>query len=255
MENLVGDAKSDLIVPQAPFGDLAAANAPGGAWAPKRTARCTARQPGAGGAAGDPAGAARPLPSLRASIGRLVTRKVDRLSCVRFGPARDPAPVRLIGERVGLRTGDGRLLVTVTGTGRVVAEHVRVAPGEASVLDGITPARVRAAPGGAAENGRGEDVLRARPVAEAFITGAAAAGHTRRNPSGQPNTLRAAHGEEVFGAALGRAVAFGRRAPPTCAPPGRRRGTADRRAAGDALVLELRVVRRPPSAYAIGGLS
>ena len=26
-----------------------------------------------------------PLPSLRASTGKLVTRKVDRLSCVRFG--------------------------------------------------------------------------------------------------------------------------------------------------------------------------
>ena len=42
-----------------------------------------------------------PLPSLRASIGRQVTRKVDRLSCVRFGSARYSVPVRLIGERSG----------------------------------------------------------------------------------------------------------------------------------------------------------
>ena len=58
-----------------------------------------------------------------------MTRKVDRLSCVRFGSARYSVPVRLIGEQVGLRTDDGRLLVIMTGTGEVVAEHVLVAPG------------------------------------------------------------------------------------------------------------------------------
>ena len=48
-------------------------------------------------------------------------------------------------------------------------------------------------------------------VAEAFITGAAAAGHTRLGPElAELNTLRAAHGEQVFGAALSRAVAYGR---------------------------------------------
>src|SRR5205814_4625955 len=76
-----------------------------------------------------------PLPSLRASIGRQVTRKVDRLSCVRFASARYSVPVRLIGETVRLRTDDGRLLVIMTAAGVVVAEHVLVAPGEASVRD------------------------------------------------------------------------------------------------------------------------
>jgi glycine/D-amino acid oxidase-like deaminating enzyme len=75
------------------------------------------------------------LPALRASVGRLVMRKVDRLSCVRFGSARYSVPMRLIGESVGVRPDDGRLLVVVTGTGEVVAEHTLVAPGEASVLD------------------------------------------------------------------------------------------------------------------------
>ena len=56
-------------------------------------------------------------------------RKVDRLSCVRFGSARYSVPVRLIGTKVGVRTGDGRLLVVVTATGEIVAEHVLVAPG------------------------------------------------------------------------------------------------------------------------------
>ena len=56
-----------------------------------------------------------PLPSLRAGIGKMVTRKVDRLSCVRFASARYSVPVRLIGTEVRLRTDDGRLLVIMTG--------------------------------------------------------------------------------------------------------------------------------------------
>jgi hypothetical protein len=96
------------------------------------------------------------------------------------------------------------------------------------------------------------------PVAEAFITGAAAAGHTRLGPElAELNTLRAAHGEDAFGAALGRAVAFGRwRAADVRSILAAGPGTADPRPAGDALVLKLPVVPvRPLSHYAIGGLS
>ena len=38
-----------------------------------------------------------PLPSLRAQIGKVVTRKVDRLSCVRFGSARYSVPTAHVG--------------------------------------------------------------------------------------------------------------------------------------------------------------
>ena len=49
------------------------------------------------------------------------------------------------------------------------------------------------------------------PTAEAFITGAAAAGNTRLGPElVELNTLAAAHGERAFLDALARAVAFGR---------------------------------------------
>ena len=83
VENLVGYAKSDLMVPQAPFGDLAAANAAAAAWC--------AEVNGAVHSEICAVPAERlvierellaPLPSLRASIGRRVIRKVDRLSCV-----------------------------------------------------------------------------------------------------------------------------------------------------------------------------
>jgi hypothetical protein len=86
VEHLVGYAKSDLIVPQAPFGDLAAANAAAAAWCAEVNGAVHSE------ICAVPAGRLvierellGPLPSLRASIGRQVTRKVDRLSCVRFG--------------------------------------------------------------------------------------------------------------------------------------------------------------------------
>ena len=147
-------------------------------------------------------------------------RKVDRLSCVRFGSARYSVPVRLIGTQVGVRTDDGRLLVIMTGTGQVVAEHILVAPGEASVLDehygGPRPAPRRAVrPKTAAEKA----FCALGPVAEAFITGAAAAGHTRLGPElAELNTLRAAHGDDASSprwAGLWHSAAG---APPTSAP-------------------------------------
>ena len=89
VENLVGYAKADLMVPQAPFGDLAAANAAAAAWC--------AEVNGAVHSEICAVPAERlvierellaPLPSLRASIGRHVSRKVDRLSCVLPHPQR-----------------------------------------------------------------------------------------------------------------------------------------------------------------------
>ena len=124
----------------------------------------------------------------------------------------------------------------VPAAGQVVAEHVLVAPGEASVRDehygGLRPMPRRAVrPRTAAEKA----FCALGPVAEAFITGAAAAGHTRLGPElAELNTLRAAHGEEAFGAALDRAVAFGRwRAADVRSIQAAGPGTADPRPAGD----------------------
>jgi transposase len=260
VENLVGYAKTDLMIPQAPFGDLAEANAAAAAWCTEVNAAVhseicavpaerlvTERE------------LLAPLPSLRASVGRLVTRKVDRLSCVRFGSARYSVPVRLIGQQVGLRTDDGRLLVIITAAGDVAAEHILVAPGEASVRDehygGPRPAPRRAVrPKTAAE----KQFCALGPVAEAFITGAAAAGSTRLGSDlAELNTLRAAHGDAQFLAALDRAVAFGRwRATDVRSILAAGSGTADPRPAGDALILDLPAVPvRPLSDYAIGALS
>jgi len=262
VEHLVGYAKADLLVPQAPFGGLAAANGAAAQWCAEVNGvthseicavpaeRLVIERELLG-----------PLPSLRASIGRLVTRKVDRLSCARFASARYSVPTRLIGESVGLRTDDGRLLVIVTATGEVVAEHVLVAPGEASVRDehygGPRPDTPRRAvrPKTQAE----KQFCALGPVAEAFITGAAASGATRLPAElAELNTLRAAHGDEQFLAALDRAVAFCRwRAADVRSILAAGAGVPEPGvAAGDALTLDLPAVPvRALADYAIGAPS
>ena len=256
VENLVGYAKADLMVPLAPFGDLAAANEAAAAWCDEVNAAVHSE------ICAIPAERLvierelmSELPSLRPSIGKMTTRKVDRLSCVRFASARYSVPVRLIGTQVKLRTDDGRLLVIMTGDGTVVAEHFLVPPGEASVRDDHyggprpdTPARA-VRPRTAAER----EFCALGPVAEAFITGAAAKGATRL--PAELNTLRAAHGDQAFLDALDRAVAFSRwRAADVRSILAAGQGVPDPGTpAGDALILELPVVPvRPLSDYAIG---
>jgi transposase len=261
VENLVGYAKRDLMIPQAPFSDLAAANAAAAAWCAEVNAAVHSE------VCAVPAERLfierellGPLPSLRAATGRLLTRKVDRLSCVRFASARYPVPARLIGSEVRLRTDDGRLLVIMTAAGQVVAEHFLVAPGGASVRDehygGPRPASPRRAvrPRTAAE----KEFCALGPVAEAFITGAAAAGCTRLGAElAELNTLRAAHGQDAFAAALDRAVAFSRwRAADVRSILAAGAGLPDTAGPGEALVLTLPAVPvRPLSDYAVGGLS
>jgi hypothetical protein len=262
VENLVGYAKADLMVPQAPFTGLAAANEAAKAWCAEVNAvvhseicaipaeRLVIERELMSG-----------LPSLRPSLGRSLTRKVDRLSCIRFASARYSVPVRLIGTQVRLDTDDGRLLAVMTPDGAVVAEHFLVPPGGASVRDEHyggprpdTPARA-VRPRTAAE----KEFCALGPVAEAFITGAAAAGATRLPAElAELNTLRAAHGTEAFADALDRAVAFGRwRAADVRSILAAGTGVPDAGTpAGDALVLELPVVPvRPLSDYAIGARS
>jgi len=264
VENLVGYSKTDLMIPGAdgsgePFADLGAANTAAAAWCVEVNAVVHSE------ICAVPAERLvierellAPLPSLRASIGRLVTRKVDRLSCVRFGSARYSVPVALIGVQVRLRVDHDRSLAILAGPGEgeLVAEHMLVAPGEASIRDehygGPRPAPRRAV---RPRTEQEKAFCALGPSAEAFITGAAAAGNTRLGPElAELNTLAAAHGERVFLDALGRAVAFGRwRASDVRSILAAGAGTPQPTTAGDALVLELPLVpTRPLSDYAIG---
>lgn len=49
--------------------------------------------------------------SLRARIAKLVIRKVDRLSCARFGSARYSVPTRHTGRQVEVRVADNQVQV------------------------------------------------------------------------------------------------------------------------------------------------
>ena len=71
----------------------------------------------------------RPLPSLRPEIGsRPTTRKVDKLSCVRFGSARYSVPCRLIGQTVTITTTATMIMVVRAGHRRGAG---RARPGRA----------------------------------------------------------------------------------------------------------------------------
>jgi transposase len=185
-----------------------------------------------------------PLPSLRPVIGPApATRKVDKLSTIRLGSARYSVPNALIGTQVGVLVEGTRVLILDPGTGEVHAEHPLVAPGEASVLDehygGARPAApVRAIrPRSAAERA----FCALGPAAEAFIAGAAGAGHTRLGPElAELNTLTAAHGQAAMIAALERATAFGRwKAADVRSILAAGVGVPTPRPAGDALVIDL----------------
>ena len=184
------------------------------------------------------------LPSLRPVIGPApATRKVDKLSTIRLGSARYSVPNRLIGTQVGVVVDGTRVLILDTGTGEIHAEHPLTSPGEASVLDehygGARPAvPVRVIrPRSAAEVA----FCALGPAAEAFIAGAAGAGHTRLGPElAELNTLSAAHGQAAMVAALERATAFGRwRAADVRSILAAGTGVPTPRPAGDALVLDL----------------
>jgi transposase len=259
VENLVGYAKRDLMIPQAPFGGLAAANAAAGGWCAEVNAAVHSEIMAV------PAERLEkerellgPLPSLRPATGSPgAARKVDRLSCVRFGSARYSVPNRFIGARVAVAESGGRLLVTDPATGEVLAEHAPVAPGEAAVLDehygGPRPAPRRAVRPKTPDE---KAFAALGPVAEQFIAGSAASGNTRLAADlAELAALRAAHGNAALAAALERAVAFRRwRAADVRSILAAGAGAPQPRPAGDALVIKLpRVPVRPLSDYRIAG--
>jgi len=256
VENLVGYAKSDLVVPAEPdVAHLDEANGAARAWCVEVNAQVHSEICAVPAerlvTEADLLG---PLPSLRPRIGRVTVRKVDKLSCVRIGSARYSVPVRLIGNTVEMILVDGR--VKILDGDEIVADHALVAPGEASVVDdhygGARPDKplrsVR--PSTPAEKA----FCALGPVAETFLKGAAAAGVTRLGVELEELAgLEAAHGRDALIAALQRAVAFDRwRAADVRSILAAGTGTPRPTGPGEALVIPLPIVpTRPLSAYAI----
>jgi hypothetical protein len=257
VEHLVGYAKRDLVVPQAPFGDLAAANAAAVVWCDEVNAVMHSE---ICAVPADRLDTERsllaPLPSLRPSIGKLVLRKVDKLSCVRFGSARYSVPVALIAKTVEVHVAEG--VIRVVHLGETMAEHQLVAPGETSVLDehyGTPRPKPRRAP--RPRTPAEHALLGLGPVGEAFLKGAAAAGVTKLASELEIIVgLERAHGRDSLVAALERAVHFGRwRAGDVRSILEAGAGVQRPTRPGDALVLQLPIVpTRNLSDYAPGQL-
>jgi len=155
------------------------------------------------------------LPSLQPSGlfgGRRELRKVDKLSCVRFGSARYSVPNRMLGQHAEVLATSG-ITILIPDTGEVLAEHSLVAPGEVSIQDAHygkprpnSPAR-KVTPRTPAELA----FCALGPVAEQWLRSAAASGNTRLGPELEELAgLEAAHGRDALVAALERAITFGR---------------------------------------------
>jgi transposase len=260
VEHLVGYAKRDLMIPEQPrTADLTGANASAAAWC-REVNGVTHSEICAVPAVRLETERALlgPLPQLRCEIGpKQVSRKVDKLSCVRFGSARYSVPTRLIGSRVLILAGDGQLQVLESFTGEVLAEHALIAPGETSIRDehygSARPDTPRRAPRAKTQTER--DFLALGEVAERFLLGAAAAGVSKLPTElAQILTLHAAHGHDRLLAALARAVEFGRwRADDVRSILAAAGAAPQPRPAGQALVLTLPAVpTRSLADYAIG---
>jgi transposase len=222
VENLVGYAKEDLMVPLGVFGpqppEVAVANTAAVGWCEEvNNARHSeiAAVP-AQRLAETEAGLLGALPSLLPSGlfgGRRELRKVDKLSCVRFGSARYSVPNRMLGTMVEVLAGPDGVTILAPGTGEVLAEHPLMAPGQASVLDAHygrprPNAPVRKV---TARTAAEQAFCALGPVAEQWLRSAAASGNTRLGPElAELAALEAAHGRDALVAALERAITFGR---------------------------------------------
>ena len=259
VEHLVGYVKSDLMIPAGlSVSDLKAASEAGRAWCAEVNAnehadivavpneRLETERPLLGA-----------LPSLRARIGTVVTRKVDRLSCVRFGSARYSVPTIHIGRTVELKVADGEVMVVFLG--EIIATHRVVPPGETSIVDdhygGARPAPNRAV---RAKTATEKAFCALGPVAEDFVKAAVAHGVTTLSADlADLVGMAAAHDAGAFVAALARATEFSRfRAADVRSILAAGAGVPRPRGPGDALIVELPAVGTGSLGdYAVGGAS
>jgi transposase len=261
VEHLVGYAKRDLVVPAEPdVTNLPGANAAAAAWCTEVNAVVHSEICAVPAVRLEQERALLgPLPSLRPELGaRPASRKVDKLSCVRFGSARYSVPSRLIGTTVLITVAGTAIRILEPFTGEIAAEHRLVAPGETSIADehygSARPDKPRRAP--RARTAAEKQFLALGEPATAFLAGAAAAGVASLGREiGEILTLHAAHGQAALLAALERAVEFRRwRADDVRSILASAGAAPAPRPPGQALVLTLPSVPvRPLSDYAFGG--
>ena len=111
VENLVGYAKRDLVIPAGGWSAISTANADAAAWCAEVNGRSPLRDrrrcPPTDSQANETL--LRPLPSLRPAAAPIAVRTVDRLRTVRYGCARYSVPGAFIGRQVELAVNAGEL--------------------------------------------------------------------------------------------------------------------------------------------------
>ena len=211
VENLVGYAKRDLVIPLPVGASLAEANAEAERWGLEVNASVHSETQAV------PADrlqvertALRPLPSLRPAVRTGEGRTVDRLATIRFGSARYSVPHGLVGKKVEVAAVDGEIVVRHLGA--EVARHLAVAPGEASILDDhYGAARTRPVRAVRPRSPAERAFCALGPSAEAFLRAAAAAGTARLAAElAETASLELAFGREPLISAIERATAYRR---------------------------------------------
>lgn len=211
VENLVGYAKTDFVIPDTT--DLTVINEAAERWCGEVNARMhteTCAVPAE--RLIEEQTLLRVLPSLRPRIGHVEIRKVDKLSTVRVGSARYSTPHAHVGRHVEVVVFDSQVRI-YADDGELIAEHPQLNPGEASVLDEHYPTpRKPASRGPRARTDHEREFLALGEHAEQFIRDGAAAGVSTlgREIVEIVTELLPAHGNDAVTKALGRAVRFGR---------------------------------------------
>ena len=211
VENLVGYAKTDFVIPDT--NDLTVINEAAARWCDEVNARLhseTCAVPVE--RLVEEQTLLRVLPSLRPRIGHVEIRKVDKLSTVRVGSARYSAPHVHVGRHVEVVVFDNQVRI-YADDGELIAEHPQLNPGEASVLDEHYPTpRKPASRGPRARTDAEREFLALGEAAEQFIRDGAAAGVATlgRDIVEIVTELLPAHGDDAVAKALARAVRFGR---------------------------------------------
>jgi transposase len=212
VEAVVRLAKSDLVVPADDFGgDLSVANAAAAPWCDEVNAELHSEtQAVPNDRLAVERDVLRTLPSLRPSMRRGVTLKVDKLATVRIGSARYSVPHTLRGQRVDVSTVDDR--IEIWHQDLLVAAHRLVPPGGTSILDEHYDRPARKPRRAVRPRTQAEkEFLALGEEAVAFLRAAAAAGTTRLPAHiAAIAALRAAHGADAMASALRRATEFRR---------------------------------------------
>jgi transposase len=255
VENLVGYAQRDLVVPalaEGGWADLSMANAAARAWCAEVNGQVHSE------IAAVPAerlaterGVLRRLPSLRPPLRAGELRKVDRTGMVRFGSARYAVPSERVGQVVQVRAEANAVIIT-QGDVELI-RHQSVGPGEVALGPFADEAR-RPTRGVRPRTATELAFLGLGGEAEAFLRAAAAAGTLRLEAElAGIVALDVAWGREALRRALERATTYRRfsatdvRAILAAGP-----GVPEPTRAGQPLALELPpVAERPLSAYAL----